>query len=143
MKRLMKNEELFTLKCSTIQAFICSLPYLLPPVTALRVCVCVCIYVCVCYGASWPRKADRRCATHLSNFPKTVGLLPVHSLTLNQPQSATYLLKCLEPRLCVCVAVCVCVCGCLSVFLLFHYVIVFKSFFPPNSASYCVFMIKQ
>lgn len=43
MKRWMKNEELFALKCTAIQAFICSLPYLLPPVTeeALRVCVCV------------------------------------------------------------------------------------------------------
>lgn len=46
MKRLMKTDELFTLKCTTIQAFIYSLPYLLlflHPVTeeALHVCVCV------------------------------------------------------------------------------------------------------
>lgn len=65
-------------------------------------CVSVCVHACVyvrvreCYRASRPRKADRQCATHLGNFPKTVGLLPMHSLTLNQLQSATYLIKCLQ-----------------------------------------------
>ena len=96
----------------------------LSPISSLLSQRCVCVrvcasmHVCVCYGASWPRKADRRCATHLSNFPKTVGLLPVHSLTLNQPQSATYLLKCLEPRLRVCVWLFICLfvslCDCLQ-----------------------------
>lgn len=108
MKRLMKNGELFTLKCTTIQAFICSLPYLLPPVT--KKALHVCVRACVRYGASCPRKADRRCATHIGNFSKTVGLLPVHSFTLNQPQSATYLRKCLQPRLCVCQCVWLFIC---------------------------------
>lgn len=66
MKCLTKNEELFTLKCSTFQAFICCLYYLLPTVTEESLCVSA----CVCYRASRHRKADRQRATHLGNFPK-------------------------------------------------------------------------
>lgn len=95
--------------------------YLLPHLTEealqcmfMRVCVCVCLH----YGrVSHPRKADGRCATQLGNFPpKTVGLLPVHLLRLNQPQSATYFLKCLQSWLTVRVTLSVCVfdvCECL------------------------------
>lgn len=98
--------------------------------------VCVCLH----YGrVSHPRKADGRCATQLGNFPpKTVGLLPVHLLRLNQPQSATYFLKCLQSWLTVRVTLSVCVFDVwmpLSVFLLSHYVTVFKCFSP--SVSYC------
>lgn len=88
---------------------------------------CTCVFVCALQSISSPKqKADRRCASHLRNFPKTAGLLPVHSLTLNQPQSATYSLKCLQP---VWVRTCVCVCGCSSDFLLFAYAMVFKILF--------------
>lgn len=67
-----------------------------PPFCHRGSTACVCVRACGCYRASRPRKADKQCATHLGNFPQTVGLLPVHSLTLNQPQSATYSIKCLQ-----------------------------------------------
>ena len=60
----------------------------------MTVCVCVCVWVWVCVGVCVfvvpEKKADRRRATHSVKFPKTVGPLPAHSLTLNQPQSAAY-----------------------------------------------------
>lgn len=119
------------IKCLVKSKRICSLwdgfyvlsshHYLSPPSShrrssAMHVHAGVC--VCLHYGrVSHPRKADGRCATQLGNFPpKTVGLLPVHLLRLNQPQSATYFLKCLQSWLTVRVTLSVCVfdvCECL------------------------------
>lgn len=128
MKRLMKTEKQFTLKCTAIQAFICSPPYLLHPVTQEAVCVCVCVT-----GNFSPKKADSRCASHLPNFPQTAGLLPVRSLLLNQPQSATCSLSCLQPA-CAHVS-CVRACGSSSSFLLVYYVIVFRILSSPIQPS--------
>lgn len=114
-----KQEDLFTLRwllCIVLPPL--SISSLISQKKLCNACSCGCVCVCLHYGrVSHPRKADGRCATQLGNFPpKTVGLLPVHLLRLNQPQSATYFLKCLQSWLTVRVTLSVCVfdvCECL------------------------------
>lgn len=114
-----KQEDLFTLRwllCIFLPPL--SISSLISQKKLCNACSCGCVCVCLHYGrVSHPRKADGRCATQLGNFPpKTVGLLPVHLLRLNQPQSATYFLKCLQSWLTVRVTLSVCVfdvCECL------------------------------
>ncbi len=101
----MRNSPLWKAPQFRLLSVFSSISLLTVTEEALDVCWCVCVRVWVWHHI--PKRADRRCATHLRNFPKTAGLLPVHSLTLNQPQSAACLLKCLQP--CQCVRVCVCV----------------------------------
>lgn len=107
-----KQEDLFTLRwllCIVLPPL--SISSLISQKKLCNACSCGCVCVCLHYGrVSHPRKADGRCATQLGNFPpKTVGLLPVHLLRLNQPQSATYFLKCLQSWLTVRVTLSVCV----------------------------------
>lgn len=114
-----KQEDLFTLRwllCIVLPPL--SISSLISQKKLCNACSCGCVCVCLHYGrVSHPRKADGRCATQLGHFPpKTVGLLPVHLLRLNQPQSATYFLKCLQSWLTVRVTLSVCVfdvCECL------------------------------
>lgn len=114
-----KQEDLFTLRwllCIVLPPL--SISSLISQKKLCNACSCGCVCVCLHYGrVSHPRKADGLCATQLGNFPpKTVGLLPVHLLRLNQPQSATYFLKCLQSWLTVRVTLSVCVfdvCECL------------------------------
>lgn len=114
-----KQEDLFTLRwllCIVLPPL--SISSLISQKKLCNACSCGCVCVCLHYGrVSHPRKADGQCATQLGNFPpKTVGLLPVHLLRLNQPQSATYFLKCLQSWLTVRVTLSVCVfdvCECL------------------------------
>lgn len=114
-----KQEDLFTLRwllCIVLPPL--SISSLISQKKLCNACSCGCVCVCLHYGrVSHPRKADGRCAIQLGNFPpKTVGLLPVHLLRLNQPQSATYFLKCLQSWLTVRVTLSVCVfdvCECL------------------------------
>lgn len=116
--------------------------YLLPHLTeeALQcMFMRVCVSVYITGGFLIPEKLTGDVPLSLViSPPKTVGLLPVHLLRLNQPQSATYFLKCLQSWLTVRVTLSVCVFDVwmpLSVFLLSHYVTVFKCF--SHSVSYC------
>lgn len=94
--------------------------YLLPHLTeeALQcMFMRVCVSVYITGGFLIPEKLTGDVPLSLViSPPKTVGLLPVHLLRLNQPQSATYFLKCLQSWLTVRVTLSVCVfdvCECL------------------------------
>lgn len=115
-----KQEDLFTLRW-----LLC---IVLPPLSISSLisqkklcnacsCGCVCVSVYITGGFLIPEKLTGDVPLSLViSPPKTVGLLPVHLLRLNQPQSATYFLKCLQSWLTVRVTLSVCVfdvCECL------------------------------
>lgn len=142
------------IKCLVKSKRICSLwdgfyvlsshHYLSPPSShrrssAMHVHAGVC--VCLHYGrVSHPRKADGRCATQLGNFPPQNSWPPASALAQAQSASISNILSKVSAVLADCESHSVCVCvWCvwmpLSVFLLSHYVTVFKCFSPL--VSYC------
>lgn len=120
IKCLIKSKRI----CSLWDGFyvLSSHHYLSPPSShrrssAMHVHAGVCVSVYITGGFLIPEKLTGDVPLSLViSPPKTVGLLPVHLLRLNQPQSATYFLKCLQSWLTVRVTLSVCVfdvCECL------------------------------
>lgn len=137
-----KQEDLFTLRwllCIVLPPL--SISSLISQKKLCNACSCGCVCVCLHYGrVSHPRKADGRCATQLGNFPPQNSWPPASALAQAQSASISNILSKVSAVLADCESHSVCVCvWCvwmpLSVFLLSHYVTVFKCFSP--SVSYC------